>query len=49
VQNDYQRVLHRSADSSGLGRFLAALQQEACDEQIAAAMVGSDEYFGTPT
>jgi hypothetical protein len=46
VQGDYQRYLLRPADSSGLAAFVGALQGGARDEDVLAALAGSDEYVG---
>jgi uncharacterized protein (TIGR03118 family) len=45
VKNDYQLLLNRSADSVGLASFTAALQQGQTDQQVAASIAGSDEFF----
>jgi hypothetical protein len=45
VQRCYRHYLGRSADASGLGFSVNALQIGVRDEQILAAIVGSDEYF----
>jgi Domain of unknown function (DUF4214)/IPT/TIG domain len=41
----YQRDLQRPADPSGLSAFTTALQDGWRQEQVLAALVGSEEYF----
>jgi hypothetical protein len=45
VKSDYALLLNRAADTAGLNFFTNALQQGQTDEQIAAAIAGSDEFF----
>jgi hypothetical protein len=45
VQALYQRYLHRSADASGLQAFVDFLGNGGTLEQVAALLVGSQEYF----
>jgi uncharacterized protein (TIGR03118 family) len=45
VQGDYRQFLNRPADPAGLAAFVTALQQGQTDQQIAAAIAGSDEFF----
>jgi uncharacterized delta-60 repeat protein len=45
VQSYYQQALHRNADEAGLDAFVKAMQQDARDEAIRAAICGSKEYF----
>jgi hypothetical protein len=45
VQALYQRYLHRDADPAGLQGFVAFLGAGGTLEQIAAMLVGSQEYF----
>jgi autotransporter-associated beta strand protein len=45
VRADYLRFLRRNADSIGLNNFVNALLGGATDEQVIAAIAGSDEYF----
>lgn len=45
VQQLYQRFLRRDPDAGGLAAFAADLHRGASDEQIAAAIASSDEYF----
>jgi uncharacterized protein GlcG (DUF336 family) len=45
VQGQYQRFLHRPADPVGLATDSAFLQRGGRDEQVAAILIGSDEYF----
>jgi hypothetical protein len=46
VQGFYQRLLRRSADPGGLNHFVTALGSGMRDEQVAATLAVSDEYFG---
>jgi hypothetical protein len=41
----YRQYLHRDADDIGLMFFVGSLQRGARDENVAAALIGSDEYF----
>jgi hypothetical protein len=45
VDSFYRMFLHRSSDSSGLNAFTNVLQAGGREEQVIAALVGSDEYF----
>jgi uncharacterized protein (TIGR03118 family) len=45
VKADYQQLLNRPADPAGLAAAVAALQQGVTDQQLAAAIAGSDEFF----
>ena len=45
VQELYHRFLHRQADAAGLMVFENQLQHGVANEQVAAALLGSDEYF----
>jgi predicted outer membrane repeat protein len=45
VQALYQHYLHRQADAGGLSTFVNALAGGSTVEQVAAALVGSAEYF----
>jgi hypothetical protein len=45
VELAYGLFLRRLADPIGLNAFTAALGMGARDEQVFAAIVGSDEYF----
>lgn len=45
VRQLFQQFLRRDPDASGLAAFTAALHGGATDEQIAAAIASSDEYF----
>jgi autotransporter-associated beta strand protein len=45
AQGLYQRYLRRAGDSGGVGLFVNALLNGARDEDVIAALVGSDEYF----
>jgi Domain of unknown function (DUF4214) len=45
VRGLFQQLLRRDADAGGLAAFTAARHSGASDEQIAAAIAGSDEYF----
>jgi uncharacterized protein (TIGR03118 family) len=45
VKSDYQQLLNRAADTTGLNFYVATLQQGATDQQIAAIIAGSDEFF----
>jgi hypothetical protein len=47
VQNTYNQLLHRSADATGLGVFVAEMAAGATVEQVAATIEGSNEYFQT--
>jgi|GEM_PF-3705924 len=40
----YQQLLHRSADTSGLQGFIAAMQKTTV-EAVVASLAGSDEYY----
>jgi hypothetical protein len=43
IQGHYNQFLHRTADPGGLSAFLTARQRGAQDEQVVAAIEGSDE------
>jgi RHS repeat-associated protein len=45
VQKLYKTYLHRQADPSGLGTLTAFLKQGGTNEQAAALLAGSPEYF----
>jgi hypothetical protein len=45
VQDLYNRYLHRNADPGGLGTFVNFLGNGGTVAQVAAALVGSGEYF----
>ena len=45
VRGLFQQLLRRDADAGGLTSFTSALNGGASDEQTAAAIAGSDEYF----
>ena len=45
VRGLFQELLRRDADAGALAAFTAARHGGASDEQIAAAIAGSDEYF----
>ena len=45
VENYYQQILGRSADSGGLAFFVGSLQNGGHEEDIQQVMLGSDEYF----
>ena len=45
VRGQFQQLLRRDADAGALAAFSAARHGGASDEQIAAAIAGSDEYF----
>jgi uncharacterized protein (TIGR03118 family) len=45
VMADYQLFLDRLAAPAEVNAFVAAIQQGQTDQQIAAAIAGSDEYF----
>jgi hypothetical protein len=45
VQGLYPKYLRRPVDSVGQSAFVNALQQGTPDEQVAAILLGSDEYF----
>jgi hypothetical protein len=45
VQELYHRFLHRQADAAGLMVFENQLQHGVANEQVAAVLLGSDEYF----
>jgi hypothetical protein len=48
VSGFYQHFLHRSADAGGVSLFAGALLQGARDEDVMAALAGSDEYLIRP-
>lgn len=45
VQREYRRFLDRDADANGLAFFAAALKAGARQEDVIAALLGSDEFF----
>jgi uncharacterized protein (TIGR03118 family) len=45
VKNDFQQILHRAADNTGISFYIGLLQQGQTDQQIAASIAGSDEFF----
>jgi hypothetical protein len=45
VRNLYQQYLHRGPDSAGLANDIAMLQNGTTVEQLAATIMGSDEFF----
>jgi uncharacterized secreted protein with C-terminal beta-propeller domain len=45
VQGLYQTYLHRSADALGLQTFVNAMSHGMTADQVAAAIMASDEYF----
>ncbi len=45
VQGLYSRYLHRQADPGGLAYFTNLLAQGATDEEVAAQIASSNEYF----
>ena len=45
VKGLYQQILHRAADTTGLNFYVAALQQGQTDQQIAATLAASAEFF----
>ena len=45
VQNLYHTLLHRSASAKELTKQLAALQRGKSLDEIAAELVGTNEYF----
>jgi uncharacterized protein (TIGR03118 family) len=45
VQGLYGSLLHRPADNAGLTAFVNAMQQGLTDQQVIAALAGSDEFF----
>ena len=45
VKSDYALLLNRAADNAGVAFFTNAFQQGLTDQQIAAAIAGSDEFF----
>jgi uncharacterized protein (TIGR03118 family) len=45
VQGFYGNLLHRAADNAGLTAFTNAMQQGLTDQQVIAAIAGSDEFF----
>jgi hypothetical protein len=45
VTGFYEAYLDRSPDQTGLNAFVASLGQVSRDEDVVAAMLGSDEYF----
>jgi hypothetical protein len=47
VQNSYNTLLHRSADSSGLNGWTNFLAQGGTELQLEAQILGSDEYYVT--
>jgi hypothetical protein len=49
VQGLYQKYLHRSPDSDGLNGFIQSRGSGATEEDVIAAILGSDEYFQLAT
>lgn len=47
VQNYYQQILRRGADSGGLAFFRGNLQRGGREEDIQQVLLGSEEYFGS--
>jgi subtilisin-like proprotein convertase family protein len=47
VQGYYERFLHRAADNTATDTLVNLLQNGGTDEQVIAAIVGSDEYFAS--
>jgi len=47
INGYYQRFLHRTVDQAGLTFFLNLLANGGTDEQVAAMVLGSSEYFQT--
>jgi hypothetical protein len=45
INGYYQRFLHRTVDQAGLNFFLSLLANGGTDEQVAAMVLGSPEYF----
>ena len=45
VQALYTELLHRTADPTGLSAFTSMLAQGGTDEQVAAMLAGSPEYY----
>jgi hypothetical protein len=45
VKGYYQHYLHRAADATGLNAYVAALGGGSSDEDVIAAIVGTDEYL----
>jgi hypothetical protein len=45
VKSDYALLLNRAADAAGLNFFTNSLQQGQTDQQVAAAIAASDEFF----
>jgi uncharacterized protein DUF4214 len=45
VHSFYTRFLRRGADQGGAGTWTGVLQRGGRDEQVIAALMGSDEYF----
>src|SRR5262249_45307717 len=45
VKADFQQFLHRGADTIGLNFYVSALNAGLTDEQVAASIGGSDEFF----
>jgi autotransporter-associated beta strand protein len=45
IDATYVHYLHRHADQGGLGTFLRAMAGGMTDEQVAASLIGSPEYF----
>jgi hypothetical protein len=47
IQNYYQQLLHRAADSTGLAFFLGNLKHGGREEAIQQVLLGSNEYFNS--
>jgi autotransporter-associated beta strand protein len=45
LRDDYQRFLHRAADDVGLSAWLGALRSGMSEQEVIAAIAGSDEYL----
>jgi hypothetical protein len=45
VQSDYLDFLRRAADPAGLNLWASDLQHGARDDEVLAAILGSDEYL----
>ena len=49
IQGDFQRTLGRSAGSSDVGSLVSAFSQGLLNEDLLAALLGSDEFFKKST
>ena len=45
IQSDYLTLLRRSTDPAGLNLWVSELQHGARQEDVLAAILGSDEYL----